>query len=212
MEFSIPVPPATLSPIPPLERLPAGSELHRIHGVNWRSAQFNTGSHVSRFAPIADTDGRPIPVLYAGRTFEVAAYESLFHAVSQNQDALTWPASGLAAIVHSILETKRDLELAPLFRRNLIGWKVSDLEIVKAPARCYHQTARWAEAVHRSIAVAAGMVWISNREGSDRCYVFFGDRVQESDFAVSSQRRGRDETLLADVRQAALHSGIKITI
>ena len=212
MDFSIPVPPVTLSPTPPLERLPAGSELHRIHGVNWRSAQFNTSGHVSRFAPIADAEGRQIPVLYAGRTFEVAAYESLFHAVSPSQDTLTWPASGLAAIVHSTLETKRDLELAPLFRRNLIGWKVSDLEIVKAPARYYRQTARWAEAVHHSIVDAAGLVWISNREGSDRCYAFFGDRVTESDFAVSSQRHGRDETLLADVRQAALHGGIRITI
>ena len=55
------------------------------------------------------------------------------------------------------------------------------------------------------------MVWISNREGSDRCYVFFGDRVTESDFAVSEQRQGSDETLLADVRQAASHGGIRIT-
>ena len=35
------------------------------------------------------------------------------------------------------------------------------------------------------------MVWISNREGSDRCYMFFGDRVMASDFAVSEQRQGR---------------------
>lgn len=186
--------------------------MHRIHGIQWRSAQFNTGGHVTRFSPITDTEGRRIPVLYAGRTFEVAAYESLFHAISPNQDTPIWPASGLTALVHSTLETKRDLVLAPLFRRNLIGWNVSDLEIVKAPARYYRQTARWAEAVHRSIVEAAGMVWISNREGSDRCYVFFGDRVVESDFAVSSQRQGRDEALLAGVREAALHGGIRITI
>ena len=99
--------------------------------------------------------------------------------------------------------------MVPLFRRNLIGWKVSDLEIVKVPARYYRQTTRWAEAVHRSITEATGMVWISNREGSDRCYVFFGDRVKESDFVVSSQRQGSDEALLADVRQAGLHGGIR---
>ena len=212
MEFSIPVPPVKLAPIPPLERLPAGTELHRIHGVRWRSAQFNAGGYVTRFSPITNAEGRRIPVLYAGRTFEVSAYESLFHAVSPNQDTPTLPASKLAALVHSTLETKRDLVLAPLFRRNLIGWKVSDLEIVKAPARYYRQTARWAEAVHRSITEAAGMVWISNREGSERCYVFFGDRVKESDFAISNQRQGGDEALLADVRQAGLHGGIRITI
>ena len=55
------------------------------------------------------------------------------------------------------------------------------------------------------------MVWILNREGSDRCYVFFGDRVTESDFTVTRQRRGSDETLLADMRLAALHGGIRIT-
>ena len=186
--------------------------MHRIHGVQWRSAQFNTSGHVTRFSPITDTDGHRIPVLYAGRTFEVAAYESLFHTISPTQDTPTWPTSGLTALMHSTLETKHDLVLAPLFRRNLIAWKVSDLEIVKAPPRYYRQTAQWAEAVHRSIAGVAGMVWISNREGSDRCYVFFGDRVKESDFAVSSQRQGRDEALLADVREAALHGGIRITI
>lgn len=167
---------------------------------------------MTRFSPITDATGRRIPVLYAGRTFEVAAYESLFHALGPDQEAPTWPASGLATLAHSILETKRDLVLAPLFRRNLIGWKVSDVEIVKSPARYYGQTARWAEAVHRSISDAAGLVWISNREGSGRCYVFFGDRVKESDFAVSRRRQGHDETLLADVRQAALHGGIRITI
>ena len=115
-------------------------------------------------------------------------------------------------LAHAILETRRELKVVPLFQRNLIGWKVSDLQIIKAPARYYHQTMRWAEAVHRSIREAAGMVWISNREGSDRCYLFFGDRVDESDFTVSRQRQGTDESLLADVRQAALHGGIKITI
>ena len=167
---------------------------------------------MTRFAPITDAEGSRIPVLYAGRTFEVAAYESLFHAIGPDQDTPTWPASALAPLMHSVLETKRDLVLAPLFRRSLIGWKVSDLQIVKAPARYYRQTARWAEAVHRSVTDAAGMVWISNREGSDRCYVFFGDRVEESDFTMSSQRHGRDEVLLADVREAALHGGIRVTI
>ncbi len=122
---------------------------------------------MSRFAPIVDSEGRRVPVLYAGHTFDVAAYESLFHAIGPGQEMLTWPASGLTGLAHSILETRRDLDVVPLFRRNLIGWNVSDLEIIKAPARYYHQTARWAEAVHRSIAEAAGMVWISNREGSD---------------------------------------------
>lgn len=186
--------------------------MHRIHWVAWRSAQFNAGDRVSRFAPIVDSEGRRVPVLYAGRSFDVAAYESLFHAIGPGQEMLTWPASGLTGLAHSTLETRRDLDVVPLFRRNLIGWNVSDLEIIKAPARYYHQTARWAEAVHRSIAEAAGMVWISNREGSDRCYVFFGDRVKETDFAVSRRRQDDDDTLLADVRRAALHGAIRITI
>lgn len=212
MEFSIPVPPATLTPLPPLERLPARSRLHRIHGIKWRSAQFNAGNHVSRFAPIRDAERRRIPVLYAGRTFEVAAYESLFHAIGPGHELRTWPAGKLTHLAHSTLETGRDLDLAPLFQRNLTGWNVSDLEIIKAPARYYRDTARWAEAVHRSILGASGMVWISNREGNDRCYIFFGDRVEESDFIVSHQRQGHDENLLADVRRAASHGGITITI
>ena len=56
------------------------------------------------------------------------------------------------------------------------------------------------------------MVWVSNREGSDRCYVFFGDRVAERDFVVVTRRGGDDETLLGDVRRSARHGDIAITI
>ena len=73
-------------------------------------------------------------------------------------------------------------------------------------------TAAWGEAVHRSILDADGLVWTSGREGSDRCYVFFGDRVSEHDFVIVTRREARDETFLADVRQSARHGDITITI
>lgn len=47
---------------------------------------------MTRFSPITAATGRRIPVLYAGRTFEVAAYESLFHAIGPDQETPTWPA------------------------------------------------------------------------------------------------------------------------
>ena len=74
----VPDPPHRLVPVPPLEPLAAGSRLHRIHGVRWRGGQFNSSVHKSRFAPLADERGSRIPVLYAGATFDVAVYESLF--------------------------------------------------------------------------------------------------------------------------------------
>ena len=208
----VPEPPRTLKPIPQLDRLPAGSRLHRIHGTRWRGGEFNASGHRSRFAPLADEAGCRIPVLYAGGTFDVAVYESLFHAVGPGPASRTWPASRIEAVAHSVLRTARDLHLAPLFRRNLIAWRVTDQQLILAPARYYTQTVAWAEAVHRSVPDADGMVWISSREGSDRCYVFFGDRVAESDFVILTRRGADDETLLADVRRSARHGDIKITI
>ena len=210
--MSVPDPPHRLTPLPPLERLAAGSRLHRIHGVRWRGGQFNASAHKSRFAPLADEGGRRIPVLYAGATFDVAVYESLFHAVGPGPASRTWPASRIAAVAHSVLRTERDLQLAPLFRRNLIAWNITDQELIQAPARHYDGTAAWGEAVHRSILNADGLIWTSSREGSDRCYVFFGDRVSEHDFAIVTRREAHDETLLVDVRRSARHGDITITI
>jgi hypothetical protein len=195
-----------------LERLPADSRLHRIHGVRWRGGQFNASVRRSRFAPIADEDGHRIPVLYAGATFDVAVYESLFHAVGPGPDSRTWPASRIEIVAHSVLKTERDLQLAPLFRRNLIAWNITDKELVQAPARYYDRTATWGEAVHRSISDADGLVWISSREGGERCCVFFGDRVAEHDFVVVTRRATADETFLADVRRSARRGDITITI
>lgn len=218
MQYSVPVPPATLPPIPALERLPAGSVLHRVGYLG--GARFEEHDRVSsyppierervsRFAPITDANGSRISVLYAARTFEVAVYESLFHAVSPGEAPRFWPVDLAYWAVHSTLETRRDLDLVPLFSRTLIRWKVSDLEIIKAPPRCYRQTARWAEAIHRSIAAADGLVWIPNRGGSDRCYMFFGDRVKESEFTETQINRGYSANdLMEKVRRAALRSGI----
>ena len=208
----VPEPPRTLKPIPQLDRLPAGSRLHRIHGTRWRGGEFNASGHRSRFAPLADEAGCRIPVLYAGGTFDVAVYESLFHAVGPGPASRTWPASRIEAVAHSVLRTARDLHLAPLFRRNLIAWNITDQELIQAPARHYGRTAAWGEAVHRSIIDADGMVWTSSRDGSDRCCVFFGDRVCERDFVVVTRRGAEDDTFLADVRRSARHGAITITI
>ena len=208
----VPDPPHRLALVPPLERLAAGSRLHRIHGVRWRGGQLNASAHKSRFAPLADEDGRRIPVLYAGATFDVAVYESLFHAAGPGPASRTWPASRIETVAHSVLKTDRDLQLAPLFRRNLIAWNITDRELVQAPARHYDMTAAWAEAIHRSSVDADGLVWTSSREGSDRCCVFFGDRVSEHDFVIETRREAGDETFLADVRRSARHGDITITI
>lgn len=122
----VPDPPDRLAHVPPLERLPAGSRLHRIHGVRGRGGEFNVSSHRSRFAPLADDEGQRIPVLHAGATLDVAVYETLFHALGPGPASRTWPASRIEAVAHSVLKTKRVLQLVPLFRRNLVAWNVTD--------------------------------------------------------------------------------------
>ncbi len=52
------------------------------------------------------------------------------------------------------------------------------------------------------------MVWIPNREGGDRCYAFFGDRVKEADLAVRGTRQGHEASTGSDVRRAALQGGV----
>ncbi len=64
----------------------------------------------------------------------------------------------------------------------------------------YEQTVLWAVAIHGDIPDADGLVWTSNQCDPDDAYVFFGDRVYESDFTVVRSRNGdTDKSFLTDI-------------
>lgn len=176
----VPAPPANLSR-PNTEVMARGTELFRIHPSTYGPASFNPCAGSStRFAPIVDASGDCVPSLYAATSLEAAAFETIFH------DVLPGPLASVSAPEvygrsASSLKVERDLTIARLHAPDLRRWSLQPGDLSAAPSRHYEKTARWAEAIHRQFDDVDGLVWTSNKCDPDRCFIFFKDRVHESD-------------------------------
>lgn len=209
--MTIPKPSVHLAPPNPTI-LQSGAVLHRIHDRSRSPSAFNPcRGRPTRFAPVVDAGGRRVPTLYAGSTFDSAAYETLFRGIPVHARRKTAPASAVVSRAHGALWTRRDLTLASLRAPDLAKWGVSRDALIASSPRRYQATAAWAKAIHDQFPHLEGLVWTSNQCDPDDAYLFFGDRVSATDFRIVSVRDGRtDPSLLADVRRAGQRAGISI--
>ena len=192
--------------------LGSGTALHRIHDRDRPANAFNPcRGRPTRFAPIVDADGRCVPSLYAGSSFDSVAYETLFRGIPVSTRRKTAPASAMVTRAHGILQAQRNLTLASLRAPDLAKWGVSRDSVIASAPKLYKATAAWATAIHDQFPDIEGLVWTSNRCDPDDAYLFFADRVSATDFRIASVRDGRtDPSLLADVRRAGQRAGITI--
>lgn len=133
----------------------------------------------SRFAFFGDP---VIPVLYAAQTQEAAVCETLLHSVPQRGGILR-PGTYSDKVMNR-LQVKRELNLASFMGRGLRALRVEARDLTDTRASRYGETVKWAEAAHA--AGYDGAVWMSRRCNSDRAYIFFGDRVSETDLEIDS--------------------------
>lgn len=206
-------PAANLSP-PHITVLPAGTVLHRIHDRTFAANAFNPcRGGPTRFAPIFDPAGACVPSLYAGGTFEAAAYETIFHDVPAAAPLKTVPMGAVTSRAHGELRVARNLKLATLRTVDLKKWHVTRTSLIASPPTRYAETAAWAQAIHDQFGDVAGLVWTSNQCDPDDAYLFYGDRVAAADLTVAATRDGMTDTgFLADLRAAGLRGGIAITL
>ncbi len=208
------LPPAVL-PRGTLQRLAAGTPLHRLHDRAYAATGFNpgTGPSRSRFAPIRSATGTPIPTLYAAQTFECATHETVFHDIVHDQPLKSVPLSRLEPVIHSIIETQRDLAMVLLFEPDLNAWGLTRRDLIDTLPIHYTTTARWAEAIHAAHPDADGMVWTSRRCDPGTAYLLFGDRLAFGSIKPmsSSALTGTDAELLA-VIGFGRRAGIGITL
>lgn len=165
---------------PALEVLPAGSRLYRTFAAapDRHVTTFNPGyGGPHRFSFFGDP---PVPVLYAAQTETAAVCESLLHDVPLTGGRLL--PEHYERSVAAALEPTRELRLAAFHGTGLRRLGIEPMQLTSSPARTYRATVAWAQAAHR--AGLDGVVWMSARLNTDRAYVFFGDRVQESDLRV----------------------------
>ena len=195
-------------------RLPAGASLHRLHDRAYGPDEFNPGKgQPSRFAPIRDAAGRTIPTLYAGTSYECAAFEYVFHDVVHDQPVKTVPLSRIAPLCHSALRPLRDLLLVQLFEADLNAWGATRADVIATLPAAYPQTARWAEAIHTAQPRAHGLVWTSRRCDPDLCVVLFGDRVTPGTLQVrSTVPLAASDGELGQIEGFAARAGIAITL
>lgn len=190
--------------------MPTGTVVHRIHLSRFASASFNPcQGQPTRFAPIQDAHGQCVPSLYAGSNFEAAAFETLFHDVGTKGEIKTVPKRSLTERTHSAIQTKRELRLAKLFAPDLKPWQISRQSLIGSSPALYGATALWAVAIHHQFPQIDGLVWTSNQCDPELAYLFYGDRVVESEFDVVFTRDGTsDPDFLTDARTAGLRASI----
>lgn len=166
----------------------------------------------TRFAPLYDGCGFPVPTLYATESLESAIYESIFH------DSVSQPAIGTVPLYviqkrsHSILQLNRSIKLASLRESDLRKWGIRRNDLITTSPEFYSTSVKWAEAIHEQFHDIEGLAWTSNQCDPHTAYLFYGDRVSPNDFTILSTRNGsRDPTVLKDVQKAGKRSAIRIT-
>lgn len=178
------VPPAHTTP-PPTSALhvsrivwPRGRTLHRIHLTKYAGDEFNPGVEGNaRFSPIKDKQGKAIPTLYGGSTFDCAAMETVFHDVSFSPGFKSFDKAKLKDQVHSQVQANVDLVLADLRGKALRKLGVSRKQLIDTEKDLYPATRQWAQAIHAQCPDLQGLCWTSRQDDSAEAAMLFGDRV-----------------------------------
>lgn len=156
--------PANRLAAPNYVTLKKGALIERVHNNTYAANGFNPClGNPSRFAPIEDASGACVPSLYAGETFEVAVYETIFHDVPAKARKKRVPQKTVKDSAQGRLEVLRDLKLVSLREPDLKQWRIKRNQLIASSPKRYSETAEWAEAVHHQFADAEGLEWTSNQ-------------------------------------------------
>lgn len=198
---------------PEYKILTKGKMLHRVHSTSRRASSFNPcQGRPTRFAPIRSDAGKCVPSLYAGSTLRAAIHETIFHDIPASAAIKTVPLQEVVQRSHAKLKTTRRFKLLELRNVNLNAWKITRRDLISSSPTQYEWTAKWAEAIHHQFPETHGLVWTSNQCDPDDAYVFFGDRVDASDFSLVLSRTGEtDASFREDVVAEGRRRGITIT-
>jgi len=166
--------------------LATGSTLRRVHHSKRGANMFNPGhGGPTRFAPIVTAAGSA-PTLYAAQSAEAAVCETILHDVPLTGGSLALGA--YASHFDTSLEVQRDLRLAKLMGDGLRRLSVTPQQLTATNGDVYERTVLWAEAAHT--AGFDGIAWMSARDNTAAAYVFFGDRVAQTDLAITTDGIG----------------------
>ncbi len=136
-----------------------------------------------------------------------ALSETVFHNVLPGDAILR---SRLGGHCLTRIELTRDILVADLSGHGLRRLGLTRGQLLDGGAAHHAETARWAEAIHRSIESLHGMTWVSRQFDTAMGLLAFGDRLHERDFRCDASEpldAGRGYRL---VQNAAAAAGITI--
>ena len=202
-----PPPPDRVDPL--TTTLSAGTSLYRVHPDRYPPDAFNPGRHGDRgrFHPLRDASGRLVPTLYAADSPDGALSETVLHNVFAGDAILR---SRLEGHCLTRIELTRDILVADLRRHGLRRLGLTRGHLLDCGAPHYAETARWAEAIHRSRDSLHGMVWVSRQFDTAAALLAFGDRLQERHFRCGATQPLDDGRGYRLVQHAAAAAGITV--
>lgn len=172
-------PPAAYAGTPALTLLPAGTVLLRVHQTAFPPASFNP-SRSHRYyggGRFDSTDDDRYPYLYAGESVGVAIAETLLRDLPFDSTGIRQlPLAKIRGRRISAVRTTADLEIVSLRSAADLGAVAQDPWLTTCDPRDYAQSRHWGHWIRSHAPAAAGYVWMSRREPTQRAFVLFGDR------------------------------------
>lgn len=146
------------------------------------ATSFSRGWGDTRFAPLHESDGRPVHTYYAASTRPCTYMESVLHGV-----ALHPP--GVFEVVSLARFRLATLRLPPLayvsfHTPDLPALKLTRAELVDTATDAYPATRRWAQAAYRQRPEAQAIGYGSRRDDAGRCLMLFEQRLPSPPFEL----------------------------
>jgi RES domain len=169
---------------------------------------FAEGWGSTRFAPIAQADGRPVHTYYVASTTEAAYMESVLHDIALFPPGI-FEVDRLRYYYLAQLRLPPSLQCVSFHTHDLPRLKISRAQMIDSPPACYPETRAWAQAAYVQRPRAQAISYGSNRNDSGRCLMLFKQRMPEPPFQVLGVEPlaigTRRVEILALVRSLKLH-------
>lgn len=197
----LPLPPADLAEHPlPIEMVPAGTILQRIHQAGYEPIWFGPGTGKPPTNRFDDPRGE-YGVCYLGYTRIAAFAETLL----RDRPSRVVSEANLEFLAISALTVLRDTPVVQAHSEGLVrlgttaALSGAKLEFPGAtPAQSYEHAMAWSRALHDHPDAPQGIAYRSSHDDSLRCLALFGDRAGDVLAEGGSPRRlSRLRALLA---------------
>lgn len=164
-----------------------------------KADSFNRGSGNTRFAPIAQTDGSPVPTYYVANHIEAVLMESLLHDVERSPPGL-FEVESLDSHFLVTLELPEPLRFVSFHSGFLPKLRLTRAQLIDCEPACYPETRSWSQAAFDQRPAAQAVACTSRLHEVGRSTMLFGQCMPRPPFKVlADENLGRNPRLRARV-------------